>query len=252
MTKEEMQADKNNIVSFLKNDKELFRIYSPSYSIPQEIAGLYDLQLAEGIDPVQIKTYSDYMERASGIPENGYSVTVPPFETGNPDVDNQNYIPDAKLLGYLNVKYVISSFPIQVTGLNFVKLIDKEYVYINTYYLPRAWVEQLDPTNGINRIEAELQNYSPNSITVKTNGPGRVVFSEITYPGWIVKVDGQPSALEISEGILRSVKIPDGAHVIQMDFIPIDLFIGLGILIFTLIIILYVKVRLVVGGKQKE
>ncbi|MCJ7734624.1 MAG: hypothetical protein MUP11_08745, partial [Anaerolineales bacterium] len=41
-------------VNFLINDPGIFRIYSPSYSIPQHLAAEYSLEMADGVDPLQI------------------------------------------------------------------------------------------------------------------------------------------------------------------------------------------------------
>ena len=91
---------------------DYFRTYSPSYSIPQQTAAFYRLEMADGVDPLQLRSYSDFMQKASGISSNGYSVTLPPFETGDPDTDNRGAVPDARLLGLLNVRFVAAQFPL--------------------------------------------------------------------------------------------------------------------------------------------
>ncbi len=94
-----------------------YRIYSPSYSLPQQTAVSDRLQLADGVDPLQLQAYVDFMERASGVPQNGYSVTLPPFSSGEPHSDNAGFSPDAELLGWLNVRFVASEFDLQSEGL---------------------------------------------------------------------------------------------------------------------------------------
>ncbi len=73
--------------------------------------------LAEGIDPLQLSAYAAFMEKASGVPMEGYSVTLPPFASGRPEVDNRAYLPDARLLGLLNVRYVVSEFELVANDL---------------------------------------------------------------------------------------------------------------------------------------
>ena len=46
---------------------DYFRTYSPSYSIPQQMAAFYRIELADGVDPLQMTAYTDFMQRASGI-----------------------------------------------------------------------------------------------------------------------------------------------------------------------------------------
>ena len=51
----------------------LFRVYSPSYSIPMPNL----LQQANGVDPLHLAKYADYIGKASGISTGGYSVSLP-------------------------------------------------------------------------------------------------------------------------------------------------------------------------------
>jgi hypothetical protein len=115
-----------------------FRIYSPSYSIPQHVAELYQLELADGIDPLQLRVYADYLSRAAGVADQGYSVTLPPYPRGIDDVRTalRDAVPDARMLGLLGVRYVVASFP--VIGAEFppVGLFDGVYVYENPQARP--------------------------------------------------------------------------------------------------------------------
>jgi hypothetical protein len=95
---ENVFTPKNKTTQLLSESGELFRVYSPSYSIPQEIAAIERIQLLDGIDPMQLRQTVDYMEAAAGIPMDQYSVTMPPFKTGNPDVIIRIILPDARLL----------------------------------------------------------------------------------------------------------------------------------------------------------
>ena len=81
------------------------------------------------------------MEKATGVSQNGYSVTIPTFKNGNIKEDNKEAIPDPELLGLLNVRYVVSAFPITNIYLNEIKHIDGTYIYENSEVLHRAWVE---------------------------------------------------------------------------------------------------------------
>ncbi len=46
-------------VQYLSEQSGLFRVYSPSYDLPQQTAAFYKLQLADGIDPLQLQSYQD-------------------------------------------------------------------------------------------------------------------------------------------------------------------------------------------------
>jgi len=67
-----------------------FRIFTPSDSIPQQTAAFHQLEMANGIDPLQLKSYVKYFnfKEKDGTILEGYSVTLPPFITGHPRIDN--------------------------------------------------------------------------------------------------------------------------------------------------------------------
>ena len=98
---------------------DFYRIYSPSYSIPQQTAAFKNLELADGVDPLHLKTYSDFMVPASGVPAMGYAVSIPPFSSGDPSKDNEGYLPDPGLLGLLNVRFIASAFDLITPDLEY-------------------------------------------------------------------------------------------------------------------------------------
>jgi hypothetical protein len=109
-----------------------FRVYSPSYSIPQQVAEKYALELADGVDPLQLRAYADYVTRAAGLKPGGYSVTLPPFP-GEGDVHTAlaGVVPDAEMMGQLGVRYVAAAFPIVDRAWQPVGLFDGVFIYEN-------------------------------------------------------------------------------------------------------------------------
>jgi hypothetical protein len=216
----------------ITEDNNRFRTYSPSYSIPQNHAAEIALELADGVDPLHLTDYSAFMETATGVENDGYSVSIPGFITGDPDIDNVNADPDPYLLGLLNVKYVVSNFQLEVNGLDLVQSSENKYYYLNQYWLPRAWIEerpvQQEQAGQIDRNLVVLQSWTPNKITLAATGPGRLILSEIVYPGWLVFIDGIESSIEPAYQVLRSVNIPEGVHEVVFQFRPIRVYIGFG------------------------
>ena len=74
-SKDEVLAEGSAAAAYIASREGLFRVYSPSYSLPQSTAVVYRIPLADGVDPLQYAPYVDFMERASGVPSDGYSVT---------------------------------------------------------------------------------------------------------------------------------------------------------------------------------
>jgi len=207
-----------------------FRIYSPSYSVDQYAAAEYHLELADGVDPLQISSYVDFMEEATGVPQDQYSVTIPPFATGNPAQDNKNAVLDSKRLGLLNVKYIVSEFEISAPGISPRSTAGIPKIYFNQEVLPRAWIEREDlgqyTLDHANPGQAEILSKTANEIIIQAVGPGKLVISEIQYPGWKVYLDGERQELLVSHEVLRSVLLPEGEHLVSFRFSPITVTIG--------------------------
>lgn len=67
-----------------------------------------------------------------------------------------------------------------------------------------------------------LLSYEPNELNYEVNSSkgGVVVFSEIYYPGWTAKMDGQDIPIVRADYVLRAVQVPAGKHHIEMVFKP--------------------------------
>jgi hypothetical protein len=207
-----------------------FRVYSPSYSLPQQVAGLYRLELADGVDPLQLADYADYMRRASGVPSNGYSVTLPPYASGEPASDNRGFLPDARRLGLLNVKYVVAEYSLPGSQLRLLARFGETRIYENSFALPRAWVQPVNAPPGSKITSRPTIRIEPNQVIVHdAEGDGLLVLSELAYPGWRVFVDGLPEEIEVVGGLLRGVQLKAGRHQVVFEFRPAPVYIGLTV-----------------------
>ncbi len=220
-----VMAEGEAAAEYLADQPGVFRVYSPSYSLPQHTAARYDLELADGVDPLQLAAYVEYMTDASGVPQRGYSVTLPPFAGGEPRRDNAAYAPDAAALGMLNVRYVAAGFELDVPRLEPVARFGETHLYLNARARPRAWVER---TGGEWRA-AEVTYPTPNRMVVRTVGPGRLVLAELAYPGWRAWLDGEPVAWDVAYQVLRAVDLPSGEHVVAFRFQPRSVYLGLAL-----------------------
>jgi hypothetical protein len=113
------------------------RIYSPSYSLPQQVAEAYNLRLFGGVDPFQIESVVAAIAQAGGIEQVGYSVVVPPLNGivgDNPATANRDAIPDTELLAEWEVSHVIAAYPIEHPRLEIVNELDDVYIYRNQDY----------------------------------------------------------------------------------------------------------------------
>ncbi len=191
-----------------------FRVYSPSYSLP---AG-DGLQHVDGVDPLQLAASAAFLEEATGVHVDGYSETIPAFIDGLPAVANREAVPDAGRLALLNVRYVAAEFPLAAPGLELAQQFGMTRVYENRDWRPRAWL-----ADG---AAAKVMLWSPNRIEVAATGPGRLVLSEIAYPGWQVSVNGVPAQLVTEHDILQAVDLPAGPQWVVVAFRPVSVYLG--------------------------
>jgi hypothetical protein len=180
------------------------------------------------------------MAAATGFAIGPYSVTLPPFPNGETDLDWGPTI-DAGLLGLLNVDRLVSAYPLQAAGLTLVSQADGRWVYDNALARPRAWIETASSEGAWKDVSA--LEWTPNRIRVQAVGPGRLVLSEIAYPGWQARLDGVRAPVVTSAGILRSVELPAGAHEVVLTFIPASVYIGLTLAVVALMLLAVLWVR---------
>ncbi len=230
---EEVLSEKSVLVQYLQLQSGPFRVYSPSYSLPQQVSAPAGLEHVDGIDPLQVQAYASYFSRAAGTSHPAYSVTLPPFASGNPTTDNQQAVPDAAALGLLNVLYVAAEYPISTPSLNWVGEFAGTQLYRNSLALPRAWLQPLTSPLGEDIQPVANLKWTPNHIRVTLdahlNAPAWIVFSEIAYPGWRAYVNGQLASLDAAQGLLRAVHLEAGAQVIELRFQPSSIYGGLGL-----------------------
>ena len=232
------------------------RVYSPSYSLPQHAAAEAGLQLADGVNPLQLDATVDFMGLATGVPAQGYSVTLPRFATGSLTSDNANAVPNPRLLNLLNVRVVASEFSLDVPGLRLTDSIGMTRLYDNTESMPYAYVatrieaaadrkaaldmaargitavESGPPIDGsLGIVPAQLVSKGLNYSIISTNAdqPGLLVVSEVEYPGWQATLDNVPAPIARAAGLLRAVYVPAGAHTVEFRFVPGSVYVGASI-----------------------
>ena len=127
------------VTEALKAD-DAARVYSPSYSLPQEAVANAGLRLFGGVDPFQIAGVSAAIMRAGGIEHEGYSIVMPPLsnETGDWRDSNRDAPLDPALLAEWDVSHVVAAYPIEHPDLALLTEIDGTYTYRNLAYQPAS------------------------------------------------------------------------------------------------------------------
>lgn len=230
---DEVLGEKAALAAYLQAQPDFFRVYSPSYSLPQQVSALYGLEHAGGVDPLQMQAYASFFSSASGVTYPSYSVTLPPFTSGDPAVDNRDAIPDARRLGFLNVAYIAAEYPLEVPDLEWLGDFNGTHLYRNILALPRAWLQPAASPLGEEIQPVAHLEWSPNRIAVRFDPalemPALLVLSEIVYPGWQARVDGIPVPFEAAGGLLRAVRLEPGARAVTFDYHPLSVYMGLAL-----------------------
>jgi CheY-like chemotaxis protein len=79
-------------------------------------------------------------------------------------------------------------------------------------------------TGTISRVERKPSRFS---LDVDLSHDGIVVFSEVFYPGWKARVDGDAAPILRANGCLRCIPVPAGSHRVEMSYGPRGLFLGI-------------------------
>jgi hypothetical protein len=234
---------------YLARQAGQFRTYSPSYSLPQHVALQHDLYLADGVDPIQLAQYAEFLASAGGYGPSGYSPTLPPT------LDDTSARPDAARLGLLNVGYVVAGFPLEAEGLVLEEQLDSTYVYRNEMWLPRAYVvpyaqaeteEDFPLRLSVAPRAARIDLYTPNRIIIEAEAgsPGLLILSEVWYPGWHAWANGREVLIQRVAGTLRGVFLDQGHYTVEFRYTPWTAWTGVAISGATVLALLaYVSYR---------
>lgn len=265
-TTDEVFSERADLADFLagQKGKEPFRIYSPSYSVPQPVAAQRDLEMIDGVQPVHLARYDHFMGTAGGYGDQAFTVALPPFPPDQPiNQSMRGAVPNARWLGLLNGRYIVADFPVQADGLMLDRTIGSAYVYSNTLALPRAFavsavkaapdgqaawdaLSRMDPgreavvegagdavlpATDAPRMDVRVALWSPNKIVteVDLDKPALLVLSEMAYPGWKAYDNGQPVPILRTDYLLRGVLLGPGHHSVAWVYQPASVQWGLRI-----------------------
>jgi hypothetical protein len=226
------------------------------------------------------------MQSATGIGPWAYSVTLPPFLNIKSDEEirtaNANVIPNAGLLGALNVRYVVAAFPINDPDLIERARFGSTIIYENRRVRPRAYiVDKIDvaatPEVAAQRLatfsisdtaiveglpfsfelpaqshEAQIVEWQADRIDVKATGPGWLVLSEVYMPDWSAQVDGGPAVIYPTDLALRGVFVNWGEHTIEFNYQPRRVYAGLLITVLSALACVIALVLKRMGHRLRE
>jgi hypothetical protein len=85
--------------------------------------------------------------------------------------------------------------------------------------------------------KVEVVEYTPTRISLQADmvDHGLLVLSDVDYPGWQARVDGQPAPIYRANYLLRAVPVEGGQHRVEVYYDPPLFKVGLAITILTLL-----------------
>jgi hypothetical protein len=96
--------------------------------------------------------------------------------------------------------------------------------------------------------QADIVEYAPEHIVIETacSTDAILVVSEMDYPGWIARVDGESVTIGRANAGLRAIPLQAGEHLVEMVYRPLSVIIGAaisGITIIALGMLIFREVR---------
>lgn len=218
----------------------------------------YELHDAGGEHGNQLQRYNEFAGTGSG----SY-------------IDYHNFLSDARFLAAANVRWLISSVPIETPLLREAYRGRTAIVYENTLSLPRAYLvpavtrvhdpqatlpalrdsawdparaavvespTDLDLPAGPLDGSAEIVVYEPDRVVVRTRADRAafLVLSDNMYHGWRARIGGVELPVYRTNHTFRGVRVPAGEQLVEFRFEPTALYTGLYMTLaaFALLIVL--------------
>ena len=251
-----MKQTKKELHKILKKDKGQYRLGSYDYGMGPNLEMYFGYQTVGGYTPLLLRRYYDYINRYTDnqLQDGWVWFSYGPSENGI-------------LMDLLNMKYEISYASMKINLRQsclpraFIvpnyRIIDKEKLLdylIGKNFDPRKVVllekaevesELSDVTamNSKGESSAIITSYRPDHINLLTDSsePGYLFLSEVFYPGWKASVDGKPIPVLRGNYLFRVVKVPKGKHQVDFVFDPLSIKIGVGVTVFTLLLVLAIS-----------
>lgn len=231
----------NRLLSFLQKDRDLYRIATiqdPQFPMVFKpnlgtLYGLYDIGGQESVINRQ------YLEFAKTVLQNRPYTPLPHSE-GILTFEQLNL----KMAGLLNVKYILyAENDTPQKGLEPVLRSDGIKLYRNPYFLPRAFLVDLDLSRNASALSGsvEILRYEPNHIDIDVQSPQNayLILSDTYSSDWHASVDGRKTDVLMAYGVIRSVFIPKGNHHVKYEYRPKSLKWGFMITVVTLLGLLF-------------
>jgi hypothetical protein len=207
----------------------------------------YELRNVLGYDPLIRQRYEDFITsrpdpraHTYDLLNAGYLVTTGPMEFGEAPNAPTLLVEDSGVFVYerpraLPNAWITSQFEILDQEAMLDRIHDPAFDPLTTALLdPGSAVQARECVNAAEEAstgtdsEVDILRYETNRLDVAVRGAGGLlILSELDYPGWRAKLDGEPVELLQADYLLRALCVPAGEHRIEMVYEAPLLKIGL-------------------------
>ncbi len=220
-------AAEGALVKTLKSDPDLFRIMEV-YQKPEEnrifpvfpcwnmLDGIQDLG---AYSPLVMKSYTGFLE-GWGYVNDSLSVHW---------VQPQKVLEKLPLINAMNVKYLLSTTPLEHESLSKIQEDSGVLLYRNQNARPRAFfipgvteLASLDAPEVTQSAPVEIRDYRQNHLALDFTAPaaGLLVVTDIHYAGWEAFVNGSKAPLLKTAGLFRGIILRAGENRVVMRYHP--------------------------------
>jgi hypothetical protein len=105
------------------------------------------------------------------------------------------------------------------------------------------------PSSGVRRTAFyHAVSTDRNDISVSDGPPGWLVVTDTYFPGWVARIDGQPTTLRRADFLFQSVYVDSGPHIVTFSFEPLSIRVGLTVTVVTWLAAIAVGIVTLVGS----
>ncbi len=129
--------------------------------------------------------------------------------------------------------YVVEQYEIADRGIAFERIRDGDFDFrrrVMLEYHPDVpgWRPSANPPEA---RPAKIVRYVDESVEIQaaTSSHALLVLTDAIYPGWVARIDGEPTEILSANGIFRAVHLPPGRHTVTFDYEPQSFSWGLRI-----------------------
>ncbi|HEY6050589.1 MAG TPA: YfhO family protein, partial [Thermoanaerobaculia bacterium] len=103
----------------------------------------------------------------------------------------------------------------------------------------------VEGTPGKGFVVARIAEERPERVVaeVSSDAAGILVLTDVAYPGWKARADGNPAEILLADGVFRGVALPAGSHRVVFAYRPASVIAGGAISAAALVVFLLLARR---------